>query len=1350
MTPLLSLSDHEIQLLYVLALQGGMHKTRLADMVRHLGMKDPTGRRVTAADVMPMLDTLRDGGWVVVSDGRYQLVAEQENQLLLHLAEQPDCLAWLKMLETSQPEPWRVFSERCRLWLALLRGELEKAAEALALWLDVSGMPADHPAYTLLQDEFGARLMARLDDDIQAMLLIEALLDSTAVMLDFTVVYRYGLSRLADGLGDYPELLEQLGWQALWRGEDEVLERLYPDHLLPASLVILAALLQGHAEQAMQVLQSLLTRYRAATRKRKIELPPDINQLAILTLLASGDSQHYPMLRQLIQFGEKNHFSPCYAMLGYLLDTLEGRLAESALPVRCQLEPGLSGLITALSLHWSGLCIDTEKWLAALILLRDGQQAHGYVGMAQELDALLSLQSGLPRSDADWHQRNGRQPLVMLYQRKEAWQHALSALALLKPQASPGQDAGGIRLAWLITLGLGGRIVLEPREQKQSAKGVWSKGRAVALKRLHDTPDEFPYLLGQDTQALRHIRLSRDHYYYGGSQYELDADAALPALAGHPALFWSDAPDVRIDVAQGQVALQLTSFDSQIELRLIPDMIQPDSTVVWEKETPTRLVVYQVGEEVRQIAGIVGRKLAVPASAKPQLVAAVSAIAPLLPIRSDLPELSPHIATVEPITTLCAHLLPLEAGLRLQLLVQPLAGGSWYSPGVGSTQLLGEQDGTTVQTTRRIEVEQANLAKVLNRCPALAYAESTGREWQLADPQAALEVLAQLRALPAEELLCVWPEGERMRIAAQRGTGSMRFALKRQGDWFELSGALTLDDGQVLQLRQVLDLMKTSRGRFVQLGERDWLALDESLRKHLAQLATLSDGNGKEEGLRLNRLALPMLAGLASQAGGFEGDADWHAQLAHLDSLQDWNPAVPSTLQAELRDYQREGYVWLSRLARWGVGACLADDMGLGKTVQTLALLLERAPGGPQLVVAPTSVAMNWLAETARFAPTLKVRAYHQQRDVSELGAFDLVVVSYGLLQQEAESFCAVHWHSVVLDEAQAIKNARTKRSRAAMDLKADFRMVASGTPLENHLGELWTLFRFLNPGLLGSQQRFAERFVEPIERQDADARKALKSLIQPFMLRRSKQQVLDELPPRTEITVKVALSEEERHWYEALRQQAIDTLAVPGDDGKPLQVLAEITRLRRFCCHPSLVLENSMLDGSKLAAFAGILDELLENRHKALVFSQFVDHLAIVRRYLDEQGIAYLYLDGSTSPAERKSRVDAFQAGGADVFLISLKAGGTGLNLTAADYVIHLDPWWNPAVEDQASDRAHRMGQQRPVTVYRLVAEHTIEEQIVALHGKKRDLADSLLEGGEVSAKLDADALLGLLRGAG
>lgn len=441
----------------------------------------------------------------------------------------------------------------------------------------------------------------------------------------------------------------------------------------------------------------------------------------------------------------------------------------------------------------------------------------------------------------------------------------------------------------------------------------------------------------------------------------------------------------------------------------------------------------------------------------------------------------------------------------------------------------------------------------------------------------------------------------------------------------------------------------------------------------------------------------------------------------------------------------------MSRLAHWGVGACLADDMGLGKTVQLLAMLLQRAANGPQLVVAPTSVTLNWQAESRRFAPQLKLRMYHQRRSLDDLGPGDVVITSYGLLQQDSAAFAACQWSTAVLDEGQAIKNAQTKRSQAVMALQADWRVVATGTPVENHLGELWSLFRFINPSLLGSQESFNSRFASPIEQGDAAARRTLKALIQPFILRRLKSQVLDELPARTEITYKVPLSDEEAHLYEALRQQALDNVAESAAGAaRSLRILTEITRLRRFCCHPSLVMSNSTLAGSKLQAFAALVEELLSNGHRALVFSQYVDNLSIVRKVLDAKHIAYQYLDGSVPATERERRVNAFQDGASPLFLISLKAGGSGLNLTAADYVVHLDPWWNPAVEDQASDRAYRIGQLRPVTIYRLVAENTIEEQIVGLHARKRELADSLLEGGEISAKLDADALLALLAGAG
>ncbi|WP_255210787.1 SNF2-related protein [Methylogaea oryzae] len=333
-------------------------------------------------------------------------------------------------------------------------------------------------------------------------------------------------------------------------------------------------------------------------------------------------------------------------------------------------------------------------------------------------------------------------------------------------------------------------------------------------------------------------------------------------------------------------------------------------------------------------------------------------------------------------------------------------------------------------------------------------------------------------------------------------------------------------------MQRLLELVGQSQGRFIQLDDGRFLALTDAFRKRLAELDSLAEGHGKER--RLHALAAPLLEDWAEEAGEFVYDDAWRDRIARLRDAEALQPILPSNLQAELRDYQVEGYNWLARLAHWGVGACLADDMGLGKTLQALALILSRAPGGPSLVVAPTSVCLNWHSEAVRFAPSLNAQvlgAGDRQKVVEGLGPMDLLVCSYSLLQQSsvAELLGAITWRTIVLDEAQAIKNMATKRSQTAMSLQGEFKLITTGTPVENHLGELWNLFRFINPGLLGSLESFNRRFAAPIERGDKEARHRLKRLVQAFVLRRLKSDVLDELPSRTEITLTVELSEQER-----------------------------------------------------------------------------------------------------------------------------------------------------------------------------------------------------------------------------
>ncbi len=338
-----------------------------------------------------------------------------------------------------------------------------------------------------------------------------------------------------------------------------------------------------------------------------------------------------------------------------------------------------------------------------------------------------------------------------------------------------------------------------------------------------------------------------------------------------------------------------------------------------------------------------------------------------------------------------------------------------------------------------------------------------------------------------------------------------------------------------------------------------------------------------------------------------------------------------------------------------------------------------------------------------------------------------------------------------VFDEAQNLKNAETRRAKASKLIQADFRLALSGTPVENRLEELWSLFDTVAPGLLGSSESFHRRFVGPIDKgQGAQARQALKTLVRPYLLRRTKAAVLQELPSRTEITLDIEQQAAERAFYEALRRQALETLTGAGGSPgqKRIRILAQITRLRRAACHPALIDHAIGLESAKLAALMDLVADLRANRHRALVFSQFTGHLDLVEAALKAKGVSYFRLDGSTSTTARAQRVEAFQSGEGDLFLISLKAGGAGLNLTGADYVIHLDPWWNPAVEDQATDRAHRIGQTRPVTVYRLVVTDSIEEKILALHAAKRALAADFLDGAESTAVIGEEELMALIRG--
>ena len=882
-------------------------------------------------------------------------------------------------------------------------------------------------------------------------------------------------------------------------------------------------------------------------------------------------------------------------------------------------------------------------------------------------------------------------------------------------------------------------------------RGGWTQGRALSLTKLVEEQDSYPYLTPQDRQICACILKEQEQSWYNGqtrTSYRLDTDRALLAAVGHPLVFRNAVDWNPVELIRSGPALVAVRRSRDILVGIEP-FPPEEQAVLPVEETPQRIRLVEFDARHRQIGRILGPEgLRVPKGAEERLLEGLTAVAPMLTVHSDIGGGAGSTAETIPADPRPhLHLSPSDGGLSLELHVHPFGDtGPELRPGQGGATLLTERAGRAVRCTRDLKAELAAAQAVLKRCPELD--GSDGWSWHLDDPEVALTALEQVHAL-GDAVVLDWPQGKRIALTAEAQVGQMRVAVKKQGDWLSIGGGLTLADGRVLAMRELLDLAASAKGRFVRLGEDDFLVLSQALRRRLDGLRGLTDAG------RFHPLAAPAIAELVDGMTVETGTV-WKSLLARLEAMRDLEPDLPSTLQADLRDYQAEGYRWLARLAFWGAGACLADDMGLGKTVQALALILARAPKGPTLVLAPMSVCGNWIEEAQRFAPTLRPQRFGPGDRAAVLqaaGPFDLILCSYGLLQSEAERLAGVQWETIVADEAQAFKNAMTKRSQAIMRLSGGFRMITTGTPIENHLGEIWNLFRFINPGLLGSLEAFNQRFANPIElNKDAGARQRLRQLLRPFILRRLKSEVLTELPPRTEITLRLELSAGELALYEAMRQQAIERLeqtpeANPGQ--QRMQLLAEIMRLRRACCHPRLALPDSDLPSAKLDAFAEIVEELLDNRHKALVFSQFVDHLQLIRAHLDARGIRYQYLDGSTPEAKRRAAVTAFQAGEGDLFLISLRAGGAGLNLTAADYVIHMDPWWNPAVEDQASDRAHRIGQERPVTIYRLVAKDTIEERILTLHAAKRDLADGLLADTGDGGRLSYADMLALVRGA-
>lgn len=586
------------------------------------------------------------------------------------------------------------------------------------------------------------------------------------------------------------------------------------------------------------------------------------------------------------------------------------------------------------------------------------------------------------------------------------------------------------------------------------------------------------------------------------------------------------------------------------------------------------------------------------------------------------------------------------------------------------------------------------------------------------------------------------------RELTERPTFTVTTVESRQADWFDLGVIVTVAGRQVpfMPLFRAL----SNGARRLKLVDNSYLSLRrpefDALRELIDEAGTLAEW---ETGLRLHPARASLWADFEDLADVAEPAVSWRATVAALADDAAVEPLPePSGLALPLRPYQLDGFRWLAFLWRHRLGGILADDMGLGKTAQALALIQHAVetgaphpPARPFLVVAPTSVASNWVREAARFTPGLRVASVTATEgagrpSIADVAATaDLVVTTYAVLRLDADAFGALEWGGLVLDEAQFVKNPATKAHEAARGIRAPFRLAVTGTPVENHLGELWAIMNLVAPGLFPSRRAFDERYRRPIEEDgNAERRELLRRRIRPLMLRRTKEAVAPELPAKQEQVLAVALAPRHRRLYDATLQRERQKLLDLLDDDLDRQrfiVYRSLTLLRLLALDASLIdARHAGLPSAKLDALFEQLDDVLAEGHRALVFSQFTSFLGRVAGRLDAAGVPYAYLDGSTPARRRDEEIARFRSGAAAVFCISLKAGGFGLNLTEADYVFLLDPWWNPASEQQAVDRAHRIGQQRHVMVYRLVAEGTIEEKVMALKVRKGELVASVLDG--------------------
>lgn len=1046
------------------------------------------------------------------------------------------------------------------------------------------------------------------------------------------------------------------------------------------------------------------------------------------------DGEHYQQWFEKFRQSSRIRFNSENTGINILLTYIDNDIETAKGSIQRQMNHLTDFHKDALSRTWKYLVFNFFGLEAKI----QSEPLHSAKLLQHELSASLPIG---PMAKQQLEARFGGQSLLSTIRRKAAWEVLLNDISDQMNQLQLGQAK---RVAYYVD----GKDLQAVVEQVQRADGSWREGRLLSLSQMADSG----YDSMDSTDVAIAIRLEK-----GGPALNA-IDVLVPQLVGTGRLMHGhhfDGKGVPVVINEEKPYLEFKGAGPFIEIHsnvaLDKSGKVPHHFVHYEAEGNYTLVTTNALQ--RDVMKRFLQMKRFPSSALTSLRRTIESLRGVIEVRENLLDALEQPA-IESSGTLAVRIVPGKMDYSVSIMATALHDGTArFIPAEGEEIVYDEVEGLAHCVRRNLNLELSNYKQLADFLETNAKAESINyTDFKIGSSEGLLFLIAFVYD-HQDQFFVEWPEGKALKFKGDVKSGDVTIWVNSDEEWFTVVGEVKMA-GKTYTLQELIAMCSSSDIKgFVKLNDEEYVRISETLKKHIAAMNALPSKGGKARSVSKYQVGA-----LANMIEGLNAHTDggYAAFKEKTKAAYNLTPEVPKGITAILRDYQKEGFRWMCRLDAWGAGACLADDMGLGKTLQALTFLAYKAYQGPSLVVMPKSVILNWASEAARFAPELNIivlnQVAHRHSVIQKAKEKDVLLCTYGLLATEYSALTKKGWNVVCLDEAHQIKNRQTIASQTAMELKAKSRIMLTGTPLQNNLAELWNLFQFLNPGLLGPWARFRDNFIIP----PLDKRHLmlLKDMTTPFILRRAKKEVLTELPERIVDKYLVELNDEERKVYEEMRRLAEvkfkrNKSKKEREESKTLDInfFAELMKLREAACDMRLVHEKWAEPSSKTVALMEILESITENpENNVLVFSQFTSYLEIIKPELKKRKWDFLYLDGQTPMEKRQDMVNRFQKGQCRLFLSSLKAGGLGINLTAANYVILLDPWWNPAIENQAMDRTHRLGQKRVVTVIRLVSSQTIEEKILNLHEKKQDLSDNILDGTGETYKLSYEDILDMV----